>query len=56
MRKIQLNKNTKQGNEKKTVLNIIAKKQGKKKKQRNGKKVKSQACNTCKSYFFGWVS
>ena len=41
MRKIQLNKNTKQGNEKKTVLNIIAKKQGKKKKQRTGKKVKS---------------
>ena len=24
MRKIQLNKNTKQGNEKKTVLNVIA--------------------------------
>ena len=56
MRKIQLNKTTKQSSEKKKSSQYNRNKQSSKKKQWIEQTIKSQACNACKSYFFGWVS
>ena len=53
MRKIKLNKTTKQSSEKKSSQ-YNRNKQSSKKKQWTEQTVKSYACNACKSYFF-WL-